>query len=105
MTDSTAQPKRVWGLPASFHPDPASLDESPAPEKGLFIFVRWPSETWSTERLENHVAMLHAAVADGVDPAVAAPNINSANEILRERRAPKDHGETPSVENDSAPKP
>ena len=105
MTDSTAQPKRVWGPPAAFHPDPASLGNTPAPGNGTFIFVRSPSRTWSTERLENYVAKLHAHIANGADPALVAPHINSANAILKQRRAPKDHGAAPSVENDSAPKP
>ena len=105
MPDSTAQPKRVWGPPAVIRAAPTSPGETPAPGNGTFIFLRSPSRTWSTERLENYVASLHAEIADGADPALVAPSINSANAILKERRAPKDHGEAHSVEDDTAPKP
>ena len=105
MPASTAQPKRVWGPPAAFRPDPTSPGETPAPGNGTFIFLRSPSRTWSTDRLESYVAKLHAHVANGADPALVAPSINSANAILRERRVRKDHGEAHSVENDTAPKP
>ena len=104
MTDSTAQPKRVWGPPAAFHPDPASLGNTPAPGNGTFIFVRSPSRTWSTERLENYVAKLHAHIANGADPALVAPHINSANAILKQRRAPKDHGAADNRGTHPAPK-
>ena len=92
MPDSTAQPKRVWGPPAVIRAAPTSPDETPAPGNGTFIFVRSPSSTWSTDRLENYVAKLHAHVANGADPALVAPHINSANAILKERRAQKDRG-------------
>ena len=105
MPASTTQPKRVWGPPAAFHPNPTSLGDTPAPGNGTFIFLRSPSRTWSTERLENYVASLHAEIANGADPALVAPSINSANAILNERRARKDDGEAQNVGNDTAPKP
>ena len=105
MQDPTGQPKRVWGPPAVIRAAPTSPGETPAPGNGTFIFVRSPSRIWSTERLENYVAQLHADIANGADPALVAPSINSANAILKERRAPKDHGEAPSVDNDTVPKP
>ena len=104
MPASTGQPKRVWGPPAAFQPDPTSLGNTPAPGNGPFIFLRSPSRSWSTDRLENYVATLHAEIADGADPALVAPSINSANAILKERRARKDHGEAENVGNDTAPK-
>ena len=104
MPASTAQPKRVWGPPAAFQPDPASLGESPASGKGTFIFLRSPCRTWSTDRLGNYVATLHAEIANGADTALVAPSINSANAILKERRARKDLGEAENVGNDPAPK-
>ena len=51
------------------------------------------------------MAKLHAHIANGADPALVAPSINSANAILKERRARKDHGEAHSVGNDTVPKP
>ena len=105
MPASTTQPKRVWGPPAAFHPDPTSPGKTPAPPNGKFIFVRSPSETWSTDTLENYVATLHARITNGANPALVAPSINSANAILENRRAPKDHGEARSVENGADPKP
>ena len=93
MPDSTAPPKRVWGPPAAFRPDPASPGETPPPSNGTFIFLRSPSRTWSTDRLESYVTKLHAHIANGADPALVAPSINSANAILKERRARKDDGE------------
>ena len=104
MPASTGQPKRVWGPPAAFHPDPASLGNTPAPGNGTFIFLRSPSRIWSTERLENYVASLHAEIADGADPALVAPSINSANAILKERRARKDDGEAEIAGKDTATK-
>ena len=92
MSASTAQPKRVWGPPAFIRAAPTSPGETPAPGNGTFIFVRSPSRDWSTERLENYVASLHADIANGADPALVAPHINSANAILKERRAQKDRG-------------
>ena len=89
----------------AFHPDPTSLGNTPPPGKGTFIFLRSPSRTWSTERLENYVASLHAEIADGADPALVAPSINSANAILKERRARHDSGEAQSVGNGTAPEP
>ena len=105
MQDQNGQPKRVWGLPAIFRPDPASLGNTPPPGKGTFIFLRSPSSTWSTERLESYVAKLHAHIANGANPALVAPHINTANEMLNERRAQKDHGEAHSAENTTAPRP
>ena len=93
MPASTEQPKRVWGPPAAFQPDPASPGETPPPGNGTFIFLRSPSRTWSTERLESYVAKLHAHIANGADPVLVAPSINSANAILKERRARKDDDE------------
>ena len=46
-----------------------------------------------TDRLESYVAKLHAHIANGADPALVAPSINSANAILKERRVRKDDGE------------
>ena len=105
MPASTAQPKRVWGPPAIiFGPDPTSPGNSPTPGKGTFIFLRSPCRSWSTDRLENYVASLHAEIANGADPALVAPSINSANAILKERRARKDDGEAEIAGNDTAPK-
>ena len=87
MPDSTAQPKRAWGPPAVIRAAPASPGETPTPGNGTFIFLRSPSRTWSTDRLESYVAKLHAHIANGADPALVAPSINSANAILKERRA------------------
>ena len=103
MPASTGQPKRVWGPPAVIRAAPTSPGETPAPGKGTFIFLRSPSRTWSTERLENYVTKLHAHIANGADPALVAPSINSANEILKERRARKDDGEAEIAGNDTAP--
>jgi hypothetical protein len=89
MPASTPQPKRVWGRPAVFHPDPTSLGKTPALPHGKVIFIRSPSETWSTDILESYVATLHARIANGANPALVAPHINSANAILRKRRAQK----------------
>ena len=105
MPDSTARPKRVWEPPAVIRAAPTSPGETPAPPNGKVIFIRSPSETWSTDTLESYVATLHARIANGADPALVAPSINSANAILKERRAQKDCGESPSVKNDTAPKP
>ena len=105
MQDQNGQPKRVWRPPEAFRPDPTSLGNAPPPGNGTFIFLRLPSETWSTERLKSYVASLHAEIADGADPALVAPSINRANKILEERRAQKDSGEAHSVESDTAPKP
>ena len=104
MPASTAQPKRVWGPPAAFRPDPASPGETPPPGNGTFIFVRSPNKAWSTDTLENYVAKLHAYIANGADPALVAPHINSANAILKRRRARKDDGEAEIAGNDTAPK-
>ena len=104
MPDSTAQPKRVWGPPAVIRAAPTSPGEAPAPGNGTFIFLRSPCRTWSTDRLENYVASLHAEIADGADPALVAPSINSANAILNERRARKDDGEAEIAGIDTAPK-
>ena len=104
MPASTAQPKRVWGPPAVIRAAPTSPGETPAPGNGTFIFLRSPSRTWSTDRLENYVASLHADIANGADPALVAPHINSANAILKERRARNDLGEAENVGNDPAPK-
>ena len=105
MQDQNGQPKRVWRPPVAFRPDPTSLGNTPPPGNGTFIFLRSPSRTWSTERLESYVASLHAEIADGADPALVAPSINSANAILKERRARNDSAEARSVENGTAPKP
>ena len=104
MSASTAQPKRVWGPPAFIRAAPTSPGETPAPGNGTFIFLRSPSRAWSTDRLTNYVAELHAHVANGADPALVAPSINSANAILSERRARKDEGEAENAGNDTAPK-
>ena len=104
MPASTEQPKRVWGPPAAFRSDPASPGETPAPGNGTFIFLRSPSRAWSTERLESYVASLHVEIANGADPALVAPSINSANAILKERRARKDDGEAEIAGNDTAPR-
>ena len=103
MQAPTGQRKRVWGPPTTLRVHLASLGEAMTPGEGPFVFTVSPCETWSTERLEKYVQKLHALIADGADPAMLAPHINSANEILGERRARKDHGETDSVGNDSAP--
>ena len=47
--------------------------------------------------------MLHAEIADGADPALVAPSINSANAILKKRCARKDDGVAENVGNDTAP--
>ena len=104
MPASTTQPKRVWGPPAAFHPDPTSPGKTRAPPNGKFIFVRSPSETWSTDTLENYVATLHARITNGANPALVAPSINSANAILKKRRARKDDGEAEIAGIDTAPK-
>ena len=104
MPDSTAQPNRVWGPPAILRAAPTSPGETPVPGNGTFIFLRSPSRAWSTERLENYVASLHVEIANGADPALVAPSINSANAILKERRARKDDGEAEIAGNDTAPK-
>ena len=104
MPASTPPPKRVWGPPAVIRAAPTSPGETPAPGNGTFIFLRSPSRTWSTDRLENYVATLHAEIANGADPALVAPSINSANAILKERRARKDDGEAEIAGNDTAPK-
>ena len=89
MSASTPPPKRVWRPPVAFRPDPTSLGNTLAPGNGTFIFLRSPSRSWSTDRLKNYVAKLHTHVANGADPALVAPSINSANAILKERRAQK----------------
>ena len=104
MQDQNGQPKRVWGPPVAFRPDPASLGNTPPPGNGTFIFLRSPSRTWSTERLESYVGSLHAEIANGADPALVAPSINTANAILKRRRVRTDHGEAENVGNDTAPK-
>ena len=104
MQDQNGQPKRVWRPPAAFRPDPTSLGNAPPPGNGTFIFLRLPSETWSTERLKSYVASLHAEITDGADPALVAPSINRANKILKERRARKDDGEAEIAGKDTGPK-
>ena len=104
MPASTAQPKRVWGPPAVIRAAPTSPGETPAPPNGKVIFIRSPSETWSTDTLESYVATLHARIANGANPALVAPHINSANAILKKRRARKDDGEAEIAGNDTAPK-
>ena len=105
MQARTGQRKRVWGPPTTLRAHLASLGRNPTPGKGPFVFAQSPSKTWSTETLEEYVETLHAEIADGADPALLAPHINSANAILEKRGAPKDHGEAESVGNDSAPEP
>ena len=99
--DTTTQTS--MGPPATLPADPKSPGESPVSGKGPFIFLRSPSRTWSTERLERYVAMLHAEIADGADPALVAPSINSANAILKKRCARKDDDVAENVGNDTAP--
>ena len=103
MQARTGQRKRVWGPPTTLRAHLASLGETMTPGEGPFVLTVSPRKTWSTERLEKYVEKLHAFIADGADPALLAPHINSANAMLRERRARKDHGEAESVGNDSAP--
>ena len=86
MPSRTGQRKRVWGPPTTLRAHLASLGETIIPGKGPFVFTVSPCETWSTERLEKYVQRLHAFIADGADPAMLAPHINSANEMLAERR-------------------
>ena len=38
------------------------------------------------------MAKVHAHIANGANPALVAPSINSANAILKERRARKNLG-------------
>ena len=104
MPASTAQPKRVWGPPAVIRAAPTSPGETPAPPNGKAIFIRSPSETWSTDMLEGYVSTLHVRIANGANPALVAPHINSANAILKKRRARKDDGEAEIAGNDTAPK-
>ena len=104
MPATTAQPKRRWGPPAVIRAAPTSPGETPPPGNGTFIFVRSPSKAWSTDTLENYVAKLHSYVTNGADPALVAPHINSANAMLKERRARKDDGEAEIAGNETAPK-
>ena len=103
MQARTGQRKRVWGPPTTLRAHLASVGRSPTPGKGPFVFARSPTESWSTERLEDYVATLYAEIADGADPALLAPHINSANAILEKRGAPKDHGIAESAGTDTAP--
>ena len=78
------QPKRVWGPPTTLRAHLESLGETMTPGEGSFVFTVSPCRTWSTERLEEYVQELHALIADGADPALLAPHINSANAMLEE---------------------
>ena len=83
------QPKRVWGPPTTLRAHLASIGETMTPGAGSFVFTVSPGRSWSTKQLEEYVEDLHELIADGADPAMLAPHINSANAMLEERGARK----------------
>lgn len=90
MGTRSEQRKRVWGPPVTLGAYLASLGRSPTLGQGPFVFAATPRESWSTERLEDYVATLHAEIADGADSALLAPHINTADAILERRRRDAD---------------
>ena len=50
------------------------------------VFAETPRDTWTTERLTEHVLTLRAQLEDGGDPTMIMPGINYAEKILQKRR-------------------
>ena len=78
---------RRFGPPLPLHETLAARGESYEPGgKGSFALVcRIPDASWSTDRLEEHLEMLHELIKDGVDPIWVAHNIQLATKILADR--------------------
>ena len=102
MQARAGQRKRVWEPPKTAREHLRSLGKAIPTGKAPFVFAQTPRKTWSTTRLEEYVETLHAEIADGADPALLAPHIDSANAILKARNTPKDKDATASGGNESA---